>query len=183
MKTNIRSIAAAAVIGALYAVLTMVLAPISYGAIQFRVSEALCILPYFLPSTAWGLFIGCAVANMLTGNVLDIVFGSLATLFAGLCTAHFGKKPSTSLRRIAACSMPVLFNALVVGAVITKAYNGLGILSNLPVFALNAAQVGLGEAAVMFLIGLPLMHYLPRRQFFHEFVSKTSQDSSKGDAL
>lgn len=182
MKNDTRSIAAAAIIGALYAVLTMVLAPISYGAIQFRVSEALCILPYFLPSTAWGLFIGCAVANMLTGNVLDIVFGSLATLLAGLCTAHFGKKSHGPLPRIAACMMPVLFNALVVGAVITKAYNGLGVFSSLPVFALNAAQVGLGEAAVMFFIGLPLMHYLPKKQFFREFVSKTGH-ASKGDAL
>ncbi len=181
MKNNTRSIAAAAVIGALYAVLTMALAPISYGAIQFRVSEALCILPYFLPSTAWGLFIGCAVANMLTGNVLDIIFGSLATLCAGLCTAYFGRKSPGPLPRAAACMMPVVFNALVIGAVITKAYNGLGIMSNLPVFALNALQVGLGEAAVMFLVGLPLMHYLPTKQFFREFVSNTGY-TSKGDA-
>lgn len=181
MKSNTTSLAAAAAVGALYAVLTMALAPISYGAVQFRVSEALCILPYFLPSTAWGLFIGCALANMLTGNVLDIIFGSLATLLAGMCTAYLGKKPS-SLNRVAACMMPVLFNALVIGAVITKAYNGMGILSNLPVFALNAAQVGLGEAAVMFIIGLPLMHYLPKKQFFREFVSKV-RHTSKGDAV
>ena len=181
MRNDTRSIAAAAVVGALYAVLTMALAPISYGAIQFRISEALCVLPYFLPSTAWGLFIGCAVANMLTGNVMDIVFGSLATLLAGLCTAYFGRKPSTAFRRIAGCMMPVVFNALIVGAVITRAYNGMGIFSNLPVFALNCAQVGLGEAAVMLLLGLPLMHYLPTRQFFREFVSKTSHASKGGE--
>ena len=79
MKTNntARSITAAAIVGAAYAALTMLLAPISYGAIQVRVSEALCILPYFLPCTAWGLFAGCAIANVLTGNIFDIIFGSL----------------------------------------------------------------------------------------------------------
>ena len=69
------ALAAAAIVGAAYAVLTMALAPISYGAIQLRISEVLCILPYFMPCTAWGLFIGCAAANLLTGNVFDIIFG------------------------------------------------------------------------------------------------------------
>lgn len=180
MKTNVRSIAGAAVIGALYAVLTIALAPISYGAVQFRLSEALCVLPYFLPSSVWGLFVGCAVANLITGNVLDIVFGSLATLLAALCTAACGKRRNCASTRIAACLMPVLFNAVIVGAVITKAYSGLPILSNLPVFALNAFQVGLGEAAVLFIVGLPLMHYLPQRQFFRDFIGQI--EKSKGDA-
>ena len=86
------TLAAAAIVGAAYAVLTMALAPISYGAIQLRVSEVLCILPYFMPCTAWGLFIGCAVANLLTGNLFDIVFGSLATLAAALLTAAIGRR-------------------------------------------------------------------------------------------
>jgi len=181
MKTNTRSIAAAAVIGALYAVLTIALAPISYGAVQFRVSEALCVLPYFLPSSAWGLFIGCAAANLITGNIFDIIFGSLATLLAALCTAYFGRKTPGSLNRLAACLMPVIFNGIIVGAVITQAYNGMGIFSNLPVFFLNVAQVAMGEAAVLFIIGLPLMHYLPKRQFFREFIGKTVKNP-KGDA-
>ena len=69
--------------------------------------------------------------------------------------------------------MPVLFNALVVGAVITCAYNGMGLFSHFGVFALNAAQVGLGEAAVLYLIGLPLMRWLPGKKFFREFIEKT----------
>ena len=66
MHITTRKLAAAAVTGAAYAALTMLLAPISYGAIQCRVSEVLCILPFFIPCTAWGLFAGCAIANLLS---------------------------------------------------------------------------------------------------------------------
>ena len=55
-----------AVVGALYAALTMLLAPISYGNLQFRISEALCVLPVFFPYTSVGLFLGCALANMIS---------------------------------------------------------------------------------------------------------------------
>ena len=69
-----------AVVGALYAALTMLLAPISYGNLQFRISEALCVLPVFFPYTSVGLFLGCALANMISAaGILDVVFGSLAT--------------------------------------------------------------------------------------------------------
>lgn len=170
---RIHVLAVAAVTGAAYAVLTMILAPISYGAIQCRLSEALCILPYFIPGTAWGLFLGCAIANILTGNIFDIIFGSLATLSAGLITAWLGKREHTLLNSLIACLMPVIFNAVIVGAVITGAYNGMNIFAHAGVFALNAAYVGLGEAIVMLVIGLPLMRYLPGRRFFREFVEKT----------
>lgn len=170
---HIYTLAVSAVLGAAYAVLTMLLAPLSYGAIQFRASEALCILPFFIPGSAWGLFAGCAIANLLTGNLFDIIFGSLATLAAGLLTAAIGRREHNILNCALACFMPVLFNALVVGAVITCAYNGMGLFSHFGVFALNAAQVGLGEAAVLYLIGLPLMRWLPGKKFFREFIEKT----------
>ena len=172
VKFNTRSITAAAIIGAAYAALTMLLAPISYGAIQCRVSEVLCILPFFIPTSAWGLFIGCAIANVLMGNVFDIVFGSLATLAASLLTAYIGKRGQSMKHCILACLMPVLFNAIVVGAVITQAYMGANILENFGVFALNALYVGIGEAIVLFALGLPLMRYLPKKRFFREYVNK-----------
>ena len=167
MKNNTRSIAAAAVIGALYAVLTMVLAPISYGAIQFRVSEALCILPYFLPSTAWGLFIGCAAANMLTGNVLDIVFGSLATLLACVFTAMAGRSwrqgdpltPPATPQCILGILPPVISNGAIVGAVLAASFTPDAFWQG---FAVMGAQVALGEAVVLAVLGLPLMRLLPR---------------------
>ena len=115
MNNTARSITAAAIVGAAYAALTMLLAPISYGAIQVRVSEALCILPYFLPCTAWGLFAGCAIANVLTGNIFDIIFGSLATLAAVLTAARLGRGKHTLLSEFLACSANVVINAIVIG--------------------------------------------------------------------
>ena len=168
------TLSAAAIVGAAYAVLTMALAPISYGAIQLRVSEVLCILPYFMPCTAWGLFIGCAVANLLTGNIFDIVFGSLATLAAALLTAALGRRKHTLANSALACLMPVVFNALIVGAVITAAYEGMNLFQHFGVFAMNAAYVGLGEAIVLYVLGLPLMRYLPGKKFFKEFMEKVN---------
>ena len=104
-----------AVVGALYAALTMLLAPISYGNLQFRISEALCVLPVFFPYTSVGLFLGCALANMISAaGILDVVFGSLATLCAGLCAAACGREarrtgamPSVTMR-VLACLSPVV---------------------------------------------------------------------------
>lgn len=175
MKINTRNLITAAVVGALYAVLTMVLAPISYGALQFRVSEVLCILPFFMPSTAWGLFVGCIVANLMsTAGVLDVVFGSLATLITCLCIARCGKMGNTLKARLLACFMPVIWNGLIVGATLTIALAGLNPLTHFGAFLVFAGEVALGELGVMYLIGLPLMTYLPRQRFFSEFVDKHS---------
>ena len=173
MDSKTRSITTSAVLGAAYAALTIILAPISYGSIQMRVSELFCIMPFFIPGTAWGLFIGCILANLITGNIFDIIFGSLATLFAGLCTAAIGKAGRGAGSAALGCLMPVVFNAIVVGAVITVAYNGMNLFEHLEIFALNALQVGLGEAAVMYLFGFPLMRYLPKKKFFREYIEKS----------
>lgn len=165
-------LAAAAVVGAAYAVLTIALAPISYGALQFRVSEALTILPYFLPVTTWGLFAGCLLANLMTGNLFDILFGSLATLLAALCTAVIGREKHTLANSALACLMPVLFNAVIVGAVIVGAYEGLNIFQHFDVFLLTALSVGFGELVVLFVLGLPLLRALPGMKFFRSFTEK-----------
>ena len=175
MKINTRNLITAAIIGALYAVLTMVLAPISYGPVQFRVSEVLCILPFFMPCTSWGLFIGCIVANLMSAaGLLDVVFGSLATLITCVCIAQCGKMGNTLRARLLACFMPVIWNALIVGATLTVALAGLNPLKDIGAFAVYAGQVGLGELGVMYVIGLPPMTYLPKKRFFLEFVAKHS---------
>ena len=85
MKT--RFLAQAAVIAALYALLTVLVAPVASGLVQCRVSEALCVLPYFTFSAVPGLFVGCAMANLITGApIYDVIFGSIATLLAALWT-------------------------------------------------------------------------------------------------
>ena len=167
-----RKLALAAVVAAAYAVLTLFLAPISFSNVQFRVSEVLCILPWFFPCTAQGLFVGCVVANLLSPmgiSIFDVVFGSLATLGAAVMTAWLGKKKHTLKNQILACLMPVIFNAVIVGAVLTWAYEifivpGSALLS----YLLNGALVGFGELVVLFVLGLPLMRWLPRQKFFQK---------------
>ena len=159
---SVRRMAFCAAVAAVYAVLTMLLSPISYGAVQLRLSEALCILPFFFPYTAWGLFIGCLAANLLSPvGAADIVFGSAATLLAGLCTAEMGKRGDRrSLPRCAlACLPPVVFTALLVGGVLALTGAGEGALG--ASFAVFALEVGAGEAAVMYAAGLPLLRLLP----------------------
>ena len=117
-QTKLQKLCCAAVIGALYAAVTLLLAPISYGNLQCRVSEALCILPWFFPETAWGLFAGCLLANLLGGNgPLDIVFGSLATLIGAVGTRMMRKKYS-----MWAWIPPVLSNAIIVPFVLIHVY-------------------------------------------------------------
>lgn len=78
-------ITVAAAIAALYVVLTMLFAPISFAAMQVRIAEALTILPMFTPMAIPGLFLGCLLANLLGGAVvLDVVFGSIATLIGAV---------------------------------------------------------------------------------------------------
>ena len=165
MKLTVKNLAFAAVVGAAYCALTLLLAPISFGAIQFRVSEALCILPAFMPATAWGLWLGCALANFFGGyGVPDIVFGSLATLGSSLCIialAHGRVQPLGFTRCILVCFMPVVWNAPIVGAVI--AYSTGAFLAALP---LTMLQLAVGEAGVMYIVGLPLMKLLPRSGAF-----------------
>ena len=98
MRISVKDLASAAVVGAAYAALTMLLAPISFGLVQFRASEALCILPAFLPAASWGLWVGCALVNFMSGyGIPDIVFGSFATLMASLCIARIARGRSPLL--------------------------------------------------------------------------------------
>ena len=166
-------LAVMAVIAAAYAALTIVLAPISYGPVQFRVSEALTALPFLMPGAVWGIFAGCVLANLYTGSVLDIVFGSLATLLAGLLTAWFGKKGNTVKNRLLGCLMPVLFNAVIVGAVLTWGY-GFQEFPDKPLasYGFNALTVGLGEAAVLYPVGSARLRQLPRIKAIREFIDR-----------
>ena len=172
-------IALAAVVGAAYAALTIGLAPISYGPVQFRISEMLCILPYFLPCTAWGLFVGCAISNLIGGGVLDIVFGSLTTFAAALLTAHIGKRKHTIANSLMGCLPPVVLNAVIVGAVVTAVFTVEGETVNpfthWGLYAATAASVGLGEAVVLYALGFPLMRWLPRQSFFQEIINRYTE--------
>lgn len=106
----------AAVIAALYAVLCWAFGPLAYGPLQIRPAEALCILPLFYFEAVPGLWVGCMLANLLSGyGALDIGVGSLATLFAALCTWGIGKLPVKDWLKVALGGLPVvLFNAFLI---------------------------------------------------------------------
>ena len=168
----IRKITSAGGVAALYAALTAAIAPISYGPVQFRIAEVLCILPFFFPSAVPGLFVGCIIANLLSPyGILDIAAGSAASLIAALWTMHIGRARKTSAAiKALACFPPVIVNALIIGAVIAWTTAGGG-AAFWPAFAVNGLQVGLGQFAVLYAVGLPLMIYLPKTKFF-ELISK-----------
>ena len=79
---SVRKLARCAVVAAIYVVLCMALQPFSYGAVQVRVAEALCLLPIFGPEYIAGVVLGCFLANLLGSTIVDVIFGTLATLLA-----------------------------------------------------------------------------------------------------
>ena len=158
-----KRLSSTAALAAVYALITLLLAPLSFGVVQCRIAELLCLLPYYFPGSVWGLFLGCALANLLSGNLLDFLFGSLATLLSALAvrwTGRRGRAPAL------ACLYPVLYNGLVVGAVLTAGYENLSIPANPRLYALNAGSVALGEALVVYALGLPLLKRLPKQKLF-----------------
>ena len=134
----------AAAIAAIYTVLTMVFAPISFGPIQFRISEALCILPFFTPAAVPGLFIGCLISNIFGGCILpDIIFGSLATLIGAVFTWQLRRKS-----RFLAPLPPILANVLIVPFVLRYGYQ---VPLPIPFMMLT---VGIGEVISCGVLGM-----------------------------
>ena len=145
---NTQKLTLAAMVAAAYAVLSLLGAVfgITYGPIQVRFSEALCLLPFLFPVTAWGLGVGCLIANLLSPyGLLDIVVGSLATLIAALITSR--------CRNVWLAALPpVACNMVLVGAVL--AYEQAGTSAAFwPAYGLNAATVGAGEAIACLVLG------------------------------
>ena len=167
-----RKVAFAGVVGALYAALTIGFGFIGFGPVQFRIAEALCVLPFFFPVSVWGLFIGCIIANLVSPYPLDIIVGPAATLLAAVCTMRIGKFGKDSITvKIIACLPPVIFNAVFIGALI--AYTMAGISETdvfFAAFLINGAQVGLSQLAVLYILGLPLIIYLPKTRIFERLV-------------
>ncbi len=173
---KIKRMAYAAVIGAAYAALTMALAPISYGPIQMRVSEVLCVLPFFLPCATWGLFIGCMTANLISAaGVWDVVFGSLATLSSCLCIQALrqrGRGARSWPRIVLAMLMPVVWNAFIVGAMLTWSFTDTPVFRFSKQFWIFAAEVGLGELIVMFVLGIPFLKLLEHSRWFQARIEE-----------
>ena len=141
-KITNRHITMSAAIAALYVVLTVVFAPISFGAMQVRIAEMLTILPLFTPTAIPGLFIGCILGNILGGAILpDIFFGSLATLIGAV-----GSYMLRSNRWLAPLP-PIISNTIIVPFVLKYGYG-----VDLPVI-LMMLYVCIGEIFGCYVLG------------------------------
>ena len=149
---NVLFLTQAALIGAVYVVLTFVFAAISFGEVQIRIAEALTILPMFTLAAVPGLFVGCLLGNILGGAVLpDIIFGSLATLI-GAWGTHLLRKKSPLL----GCLPPIAANTIIVPFVLRYAYG-----VNLPI-PFMMLTVGIGEVIGCGVLGVLLYHILAK---------------------
>ena len=152
---SVRRLVRCAVIAAVYVVVCLVLAPFSYGAVQVRVAEALCLLPVFGAEYIVGVALGCFLANLLGSTVVDVVFGTLATLLACLVTYKLRDIRVKGLA-IPASLPPVVFNMIIVGAFeITFFFSDGAPTAMLAVF--NAVTVGIGELISCTILGVALV--------------------------
>lgn len=181
MKSNY--LARVGVIAAAYAACTLIallfLGSLAWGPIQFRVSEALCVLALFTPAAIPGLTLGCVIANVMnivisgTGmlGMLDVVFGSLATFAGVLFTWKMRHHPLVAL------AGPVLANALIVPAYLPLLLQGVGFytipfttisLDNswLFMYLFGLVTTGVGEAVIMYVLGYPLARSLAKTPMF-----------------
>lgn len=174
-----RRVARIAMIAALYAALSLVamlfLGGLAWGPVQFRISEAVTVLAMFTSDAIPGLTLGCVIANVaniaLSGTgtlgLLDVVFGSLATLLGATFSWRFRDRPALAVLG------PVIANALIVPAYLPLMLQGMGFYTipftsisldgaYLPMYLFGIVATGLGEAVVMYALGLPLYHALRR---------------------
>ena len=115
-KVSAKSLCRAGVIAALYVVMSLLLYPLTFGTIQFRLSEALTVLPLFFAESVPALFIGCLIVNLFSAaGIYDILIGSAATLLAAICTYFVGKVIKNKvLKFLVGIIFPVFFNAFAV---------------------------------------------------------------------
>ena len=142
-----------AVIAALYVALTLVFAPISFGPVQVRIAEALCIMPIFTPAAIPGLFLGCLIANFIGGGIiLDVIFGSIATLI-GAALGYMLRN-----NRWLVPLPAVIANALIVPFVLRYGYGVVDVAIPILMF-----QILIGEIAGCYVLGEILCTALMKR--------------------
>lgn len=153
----------AALIAAIYAAITYFISPLSFGAQQLRISEALTVLPVLTPAAVPGLAVGCVIANLNSPwGFADIVFGTLATLIAAVLTRltrniRFKNLPLLSL------AFPVLLNGIIIALEISFFLpDGMSFMG----FLYSGGSVALGEALSCYVLGLPLFAALNRTKVF-----------------
>lgn len=159
-KLTVKEIAFGGIIAAVYVVVSLILMPISFSVYQVRIAEAMTILPFLTRAAIPGLFIGCFLANIFGGmGWLDIIFGSILTLLAAFGTRYIHlKMGDTKLAMTLAPLPPVLFNALGVSIYLA------------PLLGFNywfaVQMIGIGQLISCYIIGLPMLIILKKRNIF-----------------
>lgn len=151
-------------VAALYTAVCLALAPFSFGAVQIRVAEALCLLPVFGTEYLIGVTIGCFLSNLIgvslgTTVALDVVFGTLATLLACICTWLLRNVRVFGLA-LPASLPPVLFNAVIIGLEISFLFTDGAVTG--PIILFNMFSVGLGEIISCSILGVALVRLIER---------------------
>ena len=160
MNKKTKLLAHGALIAAMYVALTYLqnfLLPGSASmAIQFRASEALCVLAFFTPAAIPGLTVGCLLFNISSSGamLLDVVIGSLASLLAAL-GMYLTRKVTVKGYPLLGMFLPAVFNGLLVGWELSYYFDGG--------FWLNALYVAIGEAAVLLTLGSLLYYAMKNR--------------------
>ena len=155
MNKKIRYLTQAAIVAALYVVLTLFSKPLTFGFVEVRFSEALCILPFLMPSSVWGLFIGCFIANIFNGSIIDILVGSLATLIG----AYLASKVKTKWL----CPIPTILSNTVLIPFVIMNYSGVWNISS---YMLAAGGVLASEIASVYIVGMILLLALEKNKLF-----------------
>ena len=166
-KFDTRQITLAAAVAALYALLTYFgsIFGLSYGPVQFRFAEALCVLPFLFPTAAPGLFVGCLIANLLSPyGLVDVVCGSAATLIAALITARVRHRWLAPLPA-------VLSNGVIIGAMLAWYEAGFG-PGFWGMFAYNGLAVALGELGACYVLGMLLLYPIPKIKYFQPMLRR-----------
>jgi len=184
MKITTRQLTQAAAIAAAYIVVTIAFAPISYGLVQFRISESLMLLAAITPAAIPGLFIGCVIANLYGGfGIMDIVFGSTATLLAAFLTNLIAreitknindKERKVSFKTLKMLILPlptIIINGVIVGGYLPTIIPEIRNLSEnfLVVLAISIGSVILGELVVTYALGIPLYVGVNKTRIFRSY--------------
>ncbi len=152
---NTKRLVRAAMVAAIYVELCLELAPFSYGAGQVRLAEMLCLLPVFGAEYIVAVTLGCFLANLLGSTLVDVVFGTAATLVACLVT-YAVRKVRVGGLAIPAAVPPIVSNAVIVGA-LELTFFLPGVTGTVALAAWNALTVGIGEVVSCGILGVALV--------------------------
>ena len=165
-KLSLKKLARAGIIAALYFILSAFLQPISFGTIQFRLGEALAMLPFIMPEAIFGVSIGCLLSNAIFSpfGIYDVIFGTLATILAAVLTFK--------IRNIWFSALPPIFvNAIILPFIWL-------FLSGDTAYFINFISIVISQAVIMYLLGIPLVIGL-RKAMPNEFLDKAKPRQEK----